>query len=242
MATILFSRLDKIDFRTTLKKVIVLNSIDQLKKGSADETQTFVLSAKDQNTDVILKENHNIIISSTSLKVGYQDMEGLWVYFDLENYPFFKRIKELVTKEQHQKGVFRFKRIMNQDQNKSIIASDLYVLSSLFGEPQNIVVKHSNHQESLPHHTILMTNFSGGTMAHLEYTFSKHEHIELDWSGIKKIIEFNSKEMSPIKPDSLTSLPLSYTVDSILASAHKVDRKLADRLYKIELLVEGGIK
>ncbi|OZU88286.1 hypothetical protein CIL03_11570 [Virgibacillus indicus] len=239
MATIIISRLDKIDLRTTYEKVVVLNSVDQLKQGLANETETFIVSAVDQDTDIILKANQDTIIPSLFLKDGYLDREGLWVYFDLENYSFFKKLREIAAKEQGQKGVFRFKRVVNQEADKSVIASDLYVLASLFGKPQNVVVKHSNHDD-LPHHTILMVNFSGGTMAHLEYTFSDHESIEFDWSGIKKIIEFNSKEMSPIKPNHFTSLPLTYNASSIIASAHKVDQELITCLNKYKKIVEGG--
>lgn len=75
MATIIISRLDKIDLRTTYEKVVVLNSVDQLKQGLANETETFIVSAVDQDTDIILKANQDTIIPSLFLKDGYLDRE-----------------------------------------------------------------------------------------------------------------------------------------------------------------------
>ena len=106
------------------------------------------------------------------------------MYFDLENYPFYQKVKEMIGKEDKPKGVLRFRRMVKKDENQSLLAGDLYVLSSLLGEPQDVQVKQTD-QSVTPAHTIIMMNFGGGTMAHIEYTVTNQERIELEWSGIK---------------------------------------------------------
>ena len=109
----------------------------------------------------------------------------------------------------------------------------------MLGEPQDIQVKQTA-QTVIPAHTIILMDFGGGTMAHIEYTVAKQERIELEWSGIKTILEFDSDQMRPIQQGSKASLPLAYSVDAILASAQKVDQELVNRLNYFSNLINGG--
>ncbi|SDQ15762.1 hypothetical protein [Virgibacillus salinus] len=225
MGNIVFARLDKIDYQATLRTIV--DSVER----QAEQDETALLSLSKTKLDAVLHENNNIFIPSTLLDNA---AEGVNVYFDLENYTFFQKIKEVIEKENKPKGVFRLRRINGNDESKELIAGDLYVLSSLLGETQDIQVKHTNQTVS-PYHLIVTVNFGGGTMAHLEYTFSdQDESIELEWSGIKTILEFNSETMNPTDPS------LVYSVDSIIESAHTADQGLIKRLNNFSQLVNGG--
>ncbi|MBP1948427.1 hypothetical protein [Virgibacillus litoralis] len=225
MGNIVFARLDKIDYQATLRTIV--DSVEQ----QAKQDETALLSLSKTKLDAVLNENNNIFIPSTLLDNA---AEGVNVYFDLENYPFFQKIKEVIEKENKPKGVFRLRRIIGNGESKELIAGDLYVLSSLLGETQDIQVKHTNQTVS-PCHVIVTVNFGGGTMAHLEYTFSEQdESIELEWSGIKTILEFNSETMNPTDPS------LVYSVDSIIDTAHPADQSLIKRLNNFSQLVNGG--
>ncbi|MFK4997049.1 hypothetical protein ACI2OX_04095 [Bacillus sp. N9] len=87
---------------------------------------------------------------------------------------------------------------------------------------------------------IVTVQFHDRAMAHLEYTFSVGERIEFEWSGINKIIEFDSEEMRPIYPKGYTSLPLIYSVDSIIETAHGADKNLLSTLKAYTEIIEGG--
>lgn len=225
MGNIVFARLDKIDYQATLRTIV--DSVEQ----QAEQDETALLSISKTKLDAVLNENNNIFIPSTLLDNA---AEGVNVYFDLENYPFFKKIKEVIEKEHKPKGVLRLRRIIGNDESKDLIAGDSHVLSSLLGEPQDVQVKHSKHTLS-PYHVIVTVNFGGGTMAHMEYTFSdQDERIELEWSGIKTILEFDSETMNSIDSS------LTYSVDSIIDTAHTADQRLIKRLTNYRQLVHGG--
>ena len=234
MSNIVLSKVDKLDLNTTLTAVEVVDSVESI----AGDT-TFILEITDKNLAAIDNSSHSFYIPSTALSAVDQDTAGLRVYFDLENYPFYQAAKAIITKEAKPKGVFRYRRTVKQGENDAILASDLFVLSSLLGEAQDVQVKRTNAKVT-PSHTIIMINFGGGTMAHVEYTVSDHERIELEWSGDKNIIEFDSNEMRPIQPGSKTKLPLVYPVDTILATAYEVDQNLVDQLNHFESLIDGG--
>ena len=78
-------------------------------------------------------------------------------------------------------------------------------------------------------------------MAHIEYTIHHQERVELEWSGIKNIIEFDSDEIKSAQPGSKTTLPLAFSVDSILATGHQVNQHIIGRLAHFEKLISGGI-
>ena len=236
MTKIVLSKLDRIDMRTTLAKINILKTADLPKER---EDTIFVLAATDENLEAVGNDSDQVYIPATQLTSDNQSVNGLHIYFDLENYPFYQKAKEIIEKAAKPKGVFRFRRMVKQGENASLLIGDLYVLSSLLGEAQDIQVKKTD-QSVTPSHTIIMMNFGGGTMAHIEYTVTDRERIELEWSGIKNIIEFDSDEMRPIQPSGNTQLPLSYSVDSIVATAHKVDQTLVDRLNHFSERINGG--
>ncbi|QGH33474.1 hypothetical protein GI584_05310 [Gracilibacillus salitolerans] len=226
MGNIVFARLDKIDYQATVRTIV--DSVEQL--AEPNETALFPLSKT--KLDAVLNENNNIFIPATLLLENAA--KEVNVYFDLENYHFFQKIKEVIEKENKPKGVFRLRRIMGNDDNKKLIATDLYVLSLSLGEPLDVQVKQTNQTVS-PYHVIVTVDFGGGAMAHMEYTFSdQDERIELEWSGIKTILEFDSETMNSLESS------LTYSVDAIIDNAHKVDQSLIKRLTNYEQLVDGG--
>lgn len=236
MAKIVLANLQHLDFISTVTQTKVIESADEL---SANENVVFVLPVKKENLSVAKSSEHDIYIPPTLLVDEYENKPHVHVYFDLENFSFFPKAKEVIEKAAHSKSVLRYRRMVKQNDKSSILAWDLYVLSNLFGDVVDMKIKQTD-QKIVPAHTILLINFSCGTMAHLEYTVSDRERIEFEWSGIKNIIEFDSNEMCRIQPGDQTKSPILYTVDSILGSAHKIDSKLMKQLSKLEELMSGG--
>lgn len=232
MNDVIFSRLDQVDWTTTHKKVTVLNHVDQL---SQHEQGIFLLA----DGNLAAASNQNIYIPINELSNFDQQQLSLFTYFDLENYPFFQKAKEVIENEQQRKGVFRFRRMVKKSKDVSLLAGDLYVLAKLFGEPEDISVKKTDLTKR-PTHVIVLVNFGGGTMAHIEHTVANHERIELEWSGMEQIIEFDSDEMSPVQPSEKTSLPLTYSIDSVLETAYKVDESLMEKINKYNEVINGG--
>ncbi|MFD2044543.1 hypothetical protein ACFSTA_08705 [Ornithinibacillus salinisoli] len=228
MANVVIADVGKLDFQTTRKVVDLVESEEQI----TDDR----LSVIDyENVHKVPLDSHSVYMPST-LMDGSHVKDGN-VYFDLELYPFFQKAREVISK--NTKGVFRLRRIVG-DEDNSIIASDLYVLSTVFGEPEHVYVKRSR-EDIATQHVIVTVNFGGGTMAHLDYTFSGQEYIELEWSGMQRIIEFNSNEMNPFGSKLHTALPLSYSVDAILKLSYQVDDELVEKLEQFQQVVDGGV-
>lgn len=234
---IVFASLEKLDFRNTLENVSLLESVEQLKNVINEDT-TYVLAVSEEYLKVVGNGGNEVYIPFTELMADHQRL-GCHVYFDLENYPFYQKVKEMIGKVNKPKGIFRFRRMVSQREKNSFLTGDLYVLSSLLGKPQGIQVKQTD-QSVIPAHTIILMDFGEGTTAHIEYTVAEQERIELEWSGIKTIIEFDSDQMRPIQQGSKAFLPLTYSVDAILASAQKVDQELVNRLNYFSKQINGG--
>lgn len=240
MAKIVLGNLEQLDLRTTLEKTAVIESVDDL-AGKIVE-KTYILDYTDQHVQAVIDTEHEVYLPAQALRTDYKN-HNVKVYFDLENYPFYQSAQEMIRNEDNPKGVFRFRRTINQGINQSIVAEDLYVLSSLLGESTDIEVRQTD-QSVLPIHMVLMINFGGRTMAHMEYTFVQtgQKRIEFEWSGVKNIIEFDSEALKPIQPDHERNLTLVYSVDSILATAHEVNENLLERLDYFKRLINGGAK
>src|SRR5699024_4374529 len=240
MAKIVLGNVDKLDFRTMFEKVHVIESVDEFNAHEAGKT--YVLNDKEEHVQAIIDAEHEVYLPAGTLKAAHQ-RPNVKVYFDLENYPFYQKAKELIQKETKPQGVLRFKRTTNRALNQSLMTEDLYVLSSLLGEPIDVQVKQTNPSIH-PIHVILMINFGDGTMAHLEYTFTQtdEQQIEFEWSGVKNIIEFDSETLKPIQPDYRRNLALVYPVDSILQTAREVNEELIDQLDHVKKLIDGGAK
>lgn len=237
MSHVVLANKDKFNTEKKLNEVKFVNSVNQI----TEDGITYVLNSTEIDTQLHQNQNNNLFIPSTLLE-EVEVSEGLKLYFDLEQYPFFQKVKEFITNQQNPKGILRYRRKINKSEGASLIVSDVYVLVSLLGKAQDIHVKRTD-AAVIPYHLIVTVNFGEGTMAHLEFTMSNdNELIEFEWSGVKNIIEFSSKEMIPIHPHSSSSLPLYYNVDSILTSAHKVDQDLVDRLEYYSELINGGTK
>lgn len=235
MAVVILAELEKLDFRLDVKTVKVLDSVEQLKEADDGET-TFVLATTDDNLQALKNESHQVFIPSTMVMGEEQNMN---IYFELENYSFFQEAKEFIQREENAKGVFRFRRTVTTAENKSLFVGDLYVLAGLLGESKDAYVKLTD-QSITPSYIILMMHFGGGKMAHIEYLVQPQERIELEWSGINNIIEFDSDEIRTAQPGSETSLPIAYSVDSILATGHQVNQSILERLAHFEKLISGG--
>ncbi|MDC3412178.1 hypothetical protein NC797_01225 [Aquibacillus sp. 3ASR75-11] len=230
MRNVVIANVNKLDFQTARSEVEVVEGTAQL----TNATKTYVIDWGNYNGESLV--GHTVFIPSILLSDSLTD--GTKVYFDLECYPFFQKTKEVIRR--NTKGIFRLRRIVENEDN-TLIASDLYVLSTVFGDPESVSVKRSS-AEVKPSHVIVMINFGGGTIAHLDYTFSGEDFIELEWSGINTIIEFNSCEMNPFEPKRYTSLPLSYSVEAIFDLSHTVDDRLVERLSNFHNKVNGGVQ
>lgn len=237
MAVVIVAELEKLDFRLAVKPVSVLESVDQLTAIDNDDT-IYVLAATDENLNALKNELHHVFLPSVMVP-GEDQNAKVSIYFDLENYPFYQQAKEIISQEEIFKGVFRFRRTVTKAEDQSLFVGDLYVLAGLLGEPEVVHVK-TTVQSVSPVYIIMMMNFGGGKMAHIEYTIHHQERIELEWSGIKNIIEFDSNDVKPAQPGSKTTLPLAFTVDSILATGHQVNQNILERLTHFEKLISGG--
>lgn len=236
MAVVVLAELEKLDFRLASKKVSVLESVDQISEGNHSET-VFVLAATAENLHALKNGSHHIFVPSTMI-TGKTQNEQVSIYFELENYSFYQQAEEIIRQGENSKGVLRFRRTVPTVEDRSLFVGDLYILTGLLGEPEKVYVKTTN-QCATSAYVIMMMNFGGGKMAHIEYTIHHQERIELEWSGIKNIIEFDSDEIKPARPGSGTTLPVTISVDSILANGHPVNEHLLERLIHFEKLIGG---
>ncbi len=237
MAVVILAELEKLDFRLAVKPVSVLESVEQLTAIDNDET-IYVLAATDENLYALKNELHHVFMPSVMVTGENQNAKAS-IYFELENYPFYQQSKEIINQGRNFKGVFRFRRTVTTAEDQSLFVGDLYVLAGLLGEPEDVHVKTTDRSVT-PVYIIMMMNFGGGKIAHIEYTIHHQERIEFEWSGIKNIIEFDSDEIKPAQPGSKTKLPLSFSVDSILATGHQVNQHIIGRLARFEKLISGG--
>ena len=224
---LVYANMKMLDLSGSLENCSVVESVEQIQE---TEDTTYILPVTESENG--LPENIEIYIPFNNTRL----QNGLRMYFDLECYPFYQKAKEIIEKKTAPKGVFRYRRVVGKEDYESLMISDVFVLLSLLGEPQDIQVKMTD-QTRTPAHTILSVNFGGGTMAHIEFTVGTQERIELEWSATNSILEFDSDQMRSIQPGGSA---LSYSVDTILAAAHDVDFALINRLNQLNELLSGG--
>jgi hypothetical protein len=206
-------------------------------KSSSVSGGTVLLSMKEGKGKTAEEADHVFI--PVELAEEYKGKHAK-VYFDLELYPFFQRMKEVFAGNGDPRGVLRLRRILPKSGSDADICGDLFVLSAIAGEPGRIHVTATNCSEAT-RHLILTVDFGKGKMAHLEYTFGgRDERIELEWSGIKRIAEFDSEEMTPVKPNGSTRLPLQYSLEDILEKSRIADEAFYEKLDTYKTLVKGG--
>ena len=222
---LVYADIKKLDVSRSLENCSVVESVKQIKK---IEDTTYILPVTE--SELGFPEDAEIYVPFNTTRL----QDGLSVYFDLESYPFYQKTIEIIKTAP--KGVFRYRRIVEKEDYESLMIGDVFVLLSLLGEPQDIQVKKTD-QTRTPAHTILTVNFGGGTLAHIEFTVGAQERIELEWSATNSILEFDSDQMRSIQPDGSA---MSYSVDTILATAHHVDFELLNRLNKLTELLGGG--
>lgn len=211
-------------------QVSILHSMEHLLEMNSEQ-DSFVLDATVENLRALEKKEHDYFIPSRLLRYVDEDSDAM-VYFELECYPFYRKIKEVIENGSKANGVFRFRR-MTSGENLEIMADDLYVLSLLFGEPKEKHIKKTK-RDSGTNHMILMMRFECGAMAHVEFTTSTVERVELEWSGMGQIIEFDSEELSG------QLFPLEYTATDIKSCAKKIDAELIDRVRFYKSFIAGG--
>lgn len=239
MTKIILSQLEKLDYRTTQKNVLPQSTVEGIK--NSDATEINILNSVKQNLTVLNDANYSVYVPAQLLPLITEPVADTHVYFELESYPFFKSAKEIIKQragDAKPKGVFRYRRKVSEADD-NILITDLVVIYSLLGNPIDVHVTRSN-QDVYPAHTIILLNFGDGTLAHVEYTVADEERIELEWSGIKSIIEFDSNEMNPFEPINKTKLPLMYSVDSILKDAKPFNQKIVNQFTDIKKLLNGG--
>lgn len=206
-----------------------LYSVENLLEVNSEQG-SFIMDATEENLRVLEKSGYDFFLPSGLLKYMNEDSKAK-VYFELECYPFYRKIKEVIQNGSKANGVFRFRRMTKED-NLEIMADDLYVLSLLFGEPKEKQIKRAKRNDTS--HIILMIRFDSGAMAHVEFTVANVERIEMEWSGIKRIVEFDSEELKG------QLLPLQYNADDLLRSAKKVDAVLIEKVKFYRDILAGG--
>lgn len=239
MVKIVLGDREKLDHPTTLENVKEIQSTSEL---TSDDSVVHVLAYTEENMAACNKPNYTLYVPASAFPFEAVTKANVAVYCDIENYPFYQSAKEIIEERANQKkpkGVFRFRRTVKAADADQLFATDLYAIYALLGEPAHVHVTRTN-QTNNPAHTIVLIDFGGGTLAHVEYTISDENRIELEWSGIGSIIEFDSNELNPFNPITKTKLPLLYSVDSILQTAHKLDDSLKEKLVDIKDSLHGG--
>ncbi|NAP00165.1 hypothetical protein FRY77_29730 [Halomonas sp. MG34] len=185
-------------------------------------------------------QKEDIICVPSRLLSEVKHRHNVFVYFELECFPFFHKAKELIGEISKPKGVLRYRRITKRDHNEALLLEDVVSISLLLGDPKRVFFKRS--KQKYPYHVIVTLDFGGGTMAHIEYTLSDREHIELDCSGIEQIIEFNSEEMNPVLIDGTLSdgISLKMEPEVVIRRSRPANQKLFTLLYQYRDLLRGG--
>ena len=228
MRKVIFAETEKIDFATGLEKAEIAVHPDGNKGNVVIDLANGTPERK--GTD-------HYFVPATTVQTAEENTS---VYFELELYPFFAAAAEIITDE---KGVLRFRRAVTGEVDHALIAADMFVFASLLGDEPDKFRASSSDSRYSPRHIVILAEFGKGKLAHLEYTFGhSKELIELEWSGKGKIVEFSSGETVPVEPNQYTSLPLSFTVDSVIARAKQADEALLDKLNQFRKMVKGGLE
>lgn len=238
MSRIVFAKIDKMDNRTTLENLITCQQVSDLHE---DKQIVHLMELDADQMEQAIEAGHEVYVPYDEMTASLLQKDNLYVYFDLANYPFYRTIQGIMDKKeegQPQKGIFRYRR-MTKEQSDFPLQSDLYVLFSLFGQPKSYHIKRTN-QAKRPAHTILMVDFGEGVLAHIEYTIADKERVEWEWSGIRKILEFDSEKMRPFEPADETALPLLYSVDTVLETAVACNESYRQRMEQIKTWINGG--
>ena len=236
MATLILTDIEKIDPLTTSRNIEIIES--NVVPEQLDDNTLYIASDEKVSLDEVTGAFDYVIIGVHRVEEA-DAPKNVKVYFDLENYPFFQKGKSIIQEEEQPKGVFRYRRMVNEAKGTSLLAGDLYILERLLGKAESISVQQTD-PSMVPHHLIVMVNFGGGTMAHIEYTVTDRERIEFEWSGVKNILEFDSDDMRPFKPGELTQLPLMFSADALVENARELDEPLKDALTNYRQLLNGG--
>ena len=231
MEVTIVADLQQIDWDATFAKVKIAENLQTVKASHP------ILLVDEAQITNLPSEKENLYLPVRRLNESAEGMKG-FVYFDLALYPFFQEARKIILNSEQLQGVFRLRRTFAHDVNEEQIAGDLFVLEKIFGDAKQIHVKHSR-KEKKPYHVIVTVNYGNGTMAHLDYTFNDTFRIEVEWSGIGKIIEFNSSESSPIIPAKSTGVPLAYRVEAIIEHAEAIDTQLVENLSKYKVALKG---
>ncbi len=216
-----------------MRKVIITEAY-KLKTDYTDAKEFKVF----QTLQDIQKED--VIYVPSWLLSEVKHRQNVFVYFELECFPFFYKAKELIGTESKPKGVLRYRRITKKDRNEALLIEDVVSISLVLGKPKHVFIKRSKQER--PYHVIVTLDFGGGTMAHIEYTLADRERIELDWSGIEQIIEFNSEEMNPILIDDTLSdgITLKMEPEIAIRRSRPANQKLFTLLDQYRDLLRGG--
>src|SRR5699024_7215199 len=128
MAKVVFGNIEKLDFRTTLEQVQVVNTVDEIVDDN--EGKIYLLANHDEHVQAAINAQHDVYVPASTCTTAQQH-PNVHVYFDLETYPFFQQAKELIRKEAKPQGVLRFKRTLGGSVDEASIAEDLSVFTSL---------------------------------------------------------------------------------------------------------------
>lgn len=236
---IVLGNLNKIELGDDDKNMVIIHSEKDIERYKENKAKIMVIS-KMKNLELFKGSGDKIYIPSTMIKREWKDKA--YVYFELEQYAFFQKLREILTAEMRKKGVLRFRRLVNSELDQSIILSDFYAFSTFFGECEVVQVKRTSNTKG-PIHVILAATFSENVLAHLEYTFlpQEKETVALEWSGVKNILELNSNEMDPLLSNEQTNQPLDYSLSSIIKNSHLLNEDLIGKWDQLNQMLFGNL-
>lgn len=176
MTTIILGNKDQINFHSALYDVAYLDFM-----GDAKESDKLIFaSATDYNLSAIDLETQEVYIPAHKLNENMDTSNNTYVYFDLENYPFFQAAQAIIKREEKPKGVLRYRRTVEESVGEAFFVSDFCVLTSLLGEPEDIKVRRTN-ASVMPVHMIALVDFGVVRWHILNIRFLIKR--ALNWSG-----------------------------------------------------------
>lgn len=204
------------------------------KRIEAQPNQTVISNIDEQKIG-----NHQIYMPSHSIEQATR-FKNAKIYMDLESYPFYQQVKNIIQKSETKKGVLRYWRMCKEDINLSLLIEDIFVISSLFGDPEKIHLEHTGKAVQ-PYHIILTVHFSTGALAHIEYTLCEKEEIQIEWNSIQKMVVFSSAEMNAYITNDTYPSSLVLSPELIFNHAHDLNDKLIEKLQKYKNYIQEAI-
>jgi hypothetical protein len=174
-----------------------------------------------------------------------------FVFFPLDSHPSFQKMKEtILEKGVGSKGVLRVRRSLSSESLQyftETVVSDLFPLSKLYGEIEQVYVKEKNDKDSGFRHLIASVLFRKQVMGHYECTFSPflEENLYFEWSFQGGVIEWNEKNSNPLIYGSLVKKNLSLykhsLIEEIINYCQPLTKQVVQQVKEIWEKINGSL-